>query len=142
MFDTSLLNIRTEPESSGATGTEAGVNVTGGIFVILFVVRSGFPEFVLLSTFDTPVSLIFLLISQSPCCQMCVSYCSISVDLVKQILVLDVLLLLLQFSVAKATLEIALSVSQLVSPLVRQLVHNTLSSIDFNHQTTLITNQL
>ena len=38
--------------------TEGGVNETGGIFVILFVVRSGFPEFVLLSTFDTSVAVL------------------------------------------------------------------------------------
>ena len=42
------------------------------------------------------------------------------------------------FSVAKATLEIALSVSSLVT----LYCQSTLSSINFNNQTTLIINQL
>ena len=42
------------------------------------------------------------------------------------------------FSVAKVTPEIVFSIGLLVSP----LVHNTLSSIDFDLQSTLIINQL
>ena len=71
MFDTELLNRAGAGRRSQETNLRVGAGQEAGAFVILFVVRLCFQEFVLLTTFDTlispsPLSALYLMSKLSP----------------------------------------------------------------------------
>ena len=70
-FDTELLNRAGAGCRSQETNLRVGAEQEAGAFVILFVVRLCFQEFVLLTTFDTlispsPLSALYLMSKLSP----------------------------------------------------------------------------